>query len=350
MSKEVIKSVELLNTIREEASDQYQAQVPSATRTNLAEVGNAITAYDPTYNEFTGLLAKIAKTVSIKRFYNNPLSVFKKEHLETANMIEEYFMRKIKSAVQDPTGANALVANKPTFSITYHKENRNETYHTTTSFKQIRNAFQSRSGVEALMNEIVSNMLSDAQIDEFMILNELIKRATDGAQEVTVGDPMASDTNAKALIKAIRVASNAFTRPNSMWHNATKVVANETVRDTDIVTFTPKENQVLFIRNDVEAEVDVEVLAMAFNRGDANFPVNRIVVLDDLGDDDTVAVLADEDILIIHDTFNEMLTQLNAKGAFTNYFLHIDQLLAVSPYAQIAVFKIDDSDDEGQEE
>lgn len=338
-SNQTVLSVELLNAIRAEASANYQASIQEATQDNIAEVGAQITAYDPKFNEFTGLLAKIAKTVTIKRFYQNPLAVFKKEKLETANMIEEYFIRKIKSQLQDPDGADHHAPKRPSFSITYHKENRNETYKTTTSFKQIRNAFRSRDGVESLMNEIVSAMLSDAQIDEFMIMSELIKRATDGSFTVLVDNPLASEQNAKNLMKAIRTASNAFERPSSLYHNATKIVGLDTVKDTDILTFTPKRNQVLFIRTDVEAQVDVEVLAHAFNQGKTDSQVTRIITLDDLGED-VVAILADEDMLVIHDTFNEMLTEINASGAFTNYYQHIDQLLAISPYANIAVFKV----------
>lgn len=338
-ANQTVLSVELLNAIRAEASANYQASIEEATQDNIADIGAQITAYDPKFNEFTGLLAKIAKTVTIKRFYQNPLAVFKKEKLETANMIEEYFIRKIKSQLQDPDGADHHAPKRPSFSITYHKENRNETYKTTTSFKQIRNAFRSRDGVEALMNEIVSAMLSDAQIDEFMIMSELIKRATDGSFTVLVDNPLASEQNAKNLMKSIRTLSNAFERPSSLYHNATKVVSGDTVKDTDILTFTPKKNQVLFVRTDVEAQLDVEVLAHAFNMAKAESSVTRIITLDDLGKD-VVAILADEDMLVIHDTFNEMLTEINASGAFTNYYQHIDQLLAISPYANVAVFKV----------
>ena len=37
--------VTLLNTIRENASTEYQNRVPEATRTNIAEVGNPIVSY-----------------------------------------------------------------------------------------------------------------------------------------------------------------------------------------------------------------------------------------------------------------------------------------------------------------
>lgn len=336
---QTVLSVDLLNAVRQVASALYQDSIPVATKDNLDEVSTAIHAYDPKFNEFTGLLAKVAKTVSLKRFYQNPLAVFKKEKLETANMIEEYFIRKIKSQLQTYDGANSKAPNRPTFSITYHKENRSETYHTTTSFKQIRNAFRSRDGVEALMDEIVSSMLSDAQIDEFMIISELIKKTVDGSFTVSVANPLESEHNAKELIKAIRVVSNTMERPTNIYHNATVIDENDdVVKDTNIVTFTPKSNQVLFLRSDVEAQVDVEVLAHSFNMGKTDMSVSRVIQLDDLGEG-VVAILADEDILVIHDTFDEMLTETNAKGAFTNYFLHVDQLLAVSPYANVAVFK-----------
>ena len=55
-------ALELLNSIRSVAGDEYASRIPEATRQNIATVGNTILAYSPTLNAFlTELLNRIAK-------------------------------------------------------------------------------------------------------------------------------------------------------------------------------------------------------------------------------------------------------------------------------------------------
>ena len=48
--------VNVLNTILSNASADYKARVPSATQTNIQEVGSAVMSYKPTENEFLNAL------------------------------------------------------------------------------------------------------------------------------------------------------------------------------------------------------------------------------------------------------------------------------------------------------
>ena len=69
----------ILNTIRANASSDYQERVPIATQNNIAEVGNAITNYEPTRNEFlNALINRIGMVIIQSRLYENPLREFKK--------------------------------------------------------------------------------------------------------------------------------------------------------------------------------------------------------------------------------------------------------------------------------
>ena len=60
-------SVDILNNIRLNASEDYQNRIPVATRTNLAEIGQAFETYDVLFNEFhAALINKIGKTTLSK--------------------------------------------------------------------------------------------------------------------------------------------------------------------------------------------------------------------------------------------------------------------------------------------
>ena len=352
-------TVLVLNAIRNSASPLYASDVPVATKDNIALVGDAIYSHDPTYNEFSGLLNKIALTMTSKRLFENKLSAFKSGSLLTANEVEEYFIKKIKASAQSKDGLTTLARMKPDIAKAYYKENRSDTYGITVSFKQIRSAFRSPDGVESLMNEIVQELYNSANIDEYNIMKELIGQVEDLAYvyqvpmptpvEILDGDANVigvSNHNIKNFIKTIRKASNDFEEPTSLFHLYQIVDPDDAttlINDPEVITFTPKSNQVLFINKDIEAEVSVEVLATAINVSGVEYPAPRIIV-GDFGTAGTgvLAILADDRFLKVFDTFKELLTQINAQGAYTNYFLHIDQILAISPFCNIAVFKTTD--------
>ncbi len=349
-------SVATLNAIRDNASPLYQEFVPQATRNNIGDIGEALWQFDPTFNEFTNLLSKIALTMTIKRLYENKLARFKSGSLHTANMIEEYYLHKIPSGLQDPTGANPLGRRTLGMSVAYYRENRNETYATTVSFKQIRNAFRSADGVEKLMNEIVEELYNSSNIDEYEIMKNLLAQVYGKATIYEVPEVATSSVNARRFVKTVRKASNDMEEPTNEFHTHFIVdpqnpSGDDYVRNPDIINFTPKGNQVLFINKDVEAEVSVEVLASAFNRGDVANPIQQVIV-GDFGDEATgiVGMLADDRLLRVFDTFRELMTQTNAQGAFINYFLHIDQVLALSPFANVIVFKTEDNSTASQTE
>lgn len=349
-------SILVLNAIRNSASPLYASDVPVATKNNIAQVGEAIYAHDPTFNEFSSLLNKIALTMTSKRLFENKLKPFKSGSLATASEVEEYFIKKIKATAQSADGLTTLARMKPNIANAYYKENRKDTYGVSVSFKQIRSAFRTPDGVESLMNEIVQELYNSANIDEYNIMKELIGQVADLAYVYQVPAPVpveikdeanvvigVSNHNIKKFVKTIRKASNDFEEPTSLFHlYQIPTVADPLVLENDpsVITFTPKANQVLFINKDIEAEVSVEVLASAFNVSGVEYPAPKIIV----GDFGTVgtgihAILADDRFLKVFDTYRELLTQMNAQGAYTNYFLHIDQILAISPFCNIAVFK-----------
>lgn len=337
-------TIATLNAIRTNASGMYQEFVPVATRNNITAVAEAILDYDPKMNEFIGLLNKIAQTMTIKRMFENKLARFKSGELDTAATIEEYYTRKVKAVPQDPTGSNPLGKRNVKADVVYYSENRSDTYETTTSFKQIRKALRSIDGVEKLLNELVADLYDSANIDEYEIMKNLLAQVHTKATVYEVPDAAESAANARRVVKTIRKASNDMEEPTNKFH--THYIEKDGTpgtyeRNEKVIAHTPKANQVLFINKDVESEISVEVLASAFNSLGVENPMEQVIV-GDFGDEaeGIIGVLADDRLLRVFDTYRELLSQENAQGAFVNHFLHIDQILALSPFANVIVFKI----------
>ena len=65
-------SVDVLNTIRANASTTYQERIPEATRNNISKVGSAILNYEPARNEFlNALMNRIGYVIVTSKLVKN---------------------------------------------------------------------------------------------------------------------------------------------------------------------------------------------------------------------------------------------------------------------------------------
>jgi hypothetical protein len=93
----------------------------------------------------------------------------------------------------------------------------------------------------------------------------------------------------------------------------------------------------LFISADLEAEVDVDVLASAFNLDKTTFLANRTVI-DGFASIGLDAVLVDKSFFQVYDNELKLETVRNSKGLYWNTFYHVWQTLSVSRFANAVAF------------
>jgi hypothetical protein len=319
-------TVDLLNSIRNGASTEYQTRVPLATRDNIAAVGFAVTTYEPTLNEFTNALVnKIAKTVVSSKMASNRLAKFKKGDLPYGKTIEELFVSMAKSEGWDPTGANPLGRRLPDIKSIYHTENRKDVYPVTLQEDEVKGAFTSEAGVQALSEKIIESMYSGSEYDEFVIMKQLIAEYEANFFDYGV-TAITDEASARSFVKTVRkaVADLSFT--------------SSTYNKGGVKTQSLPQDQVLIVHKDVISHVDVDVLAKAFNLGKTDFEPS-IVVVDDFGDMlNTYGVLIDKDWFMVYDTLKKVATQPNAQGLFTNYFYHVRQVMSTSLFKNAVRF------------
>ena len=106
-----------------------------------------------------------------------------------------------------------------------------------------------------------------------------------------------------------------------------------------VKNFTPKANQVLMIRADVDAIIDVNALAAVFNLDKAEFQTRKIMV-DNFGEgnDDVYAILCDDEFLQVVNNLDKFTEQYNAQGDYWNYFWHVWRTYAASPFSNVIAF------------
>lgn len=330
---------EMLNTIRDNASQEYQTRIPEATQTNLSEVGAALLEDVNLANEFTStLMNKVAFTYVHNKIFKNPLSILKKGTKPLADTVEEVFVNYAKGETFDPTGVDLLSRKLPDVKSIYHQMNRQDKYKVTISMEMLSKAFRSYGDLRNFYNVIINSLYNGDNFDEFILFKNLLKNAVDKkyAKVITVADPNTSKDNATAFIKAVKTISSGMVFPSSNYNGYLDAQSTDT---TGITTFTEIPDQFIVIDNATNVSIDVDVLANAFNLSKQEFLARKIVV-DAFPDANIRAMIIDKDFTQIYDDLYQLRRFENAEGLYENYILHHWQTISASCLVNAVAFKV----------
>ena len=280
-------------------------------------------------NEFLGsVINKIGRQEYSSKAYINPLRKFKKGFIANANEIEEIYVQRVQGLTQDKAGATTLARVKPTVNTLYHTQNFGKCYTATVSDKQVRQAFHTDGGVKRIADEILSQQHCGVEYDEFEEMKNAIgdfAKAIPSTAKRTITDVTDSAT-AKDLVKAIKkdIGKMSFrSKTYCKYEQHTKV-----------------EDLVLFMHIDYQAEIDVELLASAFNIDKAEIGA-RVVFVDAFKDTKLKAVLMDYNAIKVFDTLYNNESQRNAQGMFTNYHLNVEKIISYSTLYNGASYSVE---------
>lgn len=342
--------IEILNTIRDNASQAYMDRVPEATRTNLAEVGEAITDLNNAvvYNEFISTLANmIYAPMLIKKSWQNPLGKFKKGKKTFGDSVEEVYNNFIKAKTFDQTGAELLKRELPDTKVVFHRMNRQDSYVLTDSPEALAKAFKSYEGLGEFLENLFTTMRNSAELDEYVLMRELFKQAyeNNAMKVVTVLDPQASEANAKAFIKTVKTVSGDMVFANSNNN------AYLTAQSTDlkpIVTFSKKDEQILIVDNPTDVTCNIDVLASAFNKSVVEFNDTQKEIIDAFPVNGMIGALVDRNFFQVYDDLFTFREFENGLGLYRNHILHVWQTLGYSILCNAVAFVIgEDTNNDG---
>lgn len=350
-------SVDILNVIRENASQNYKDYVPNATADAdaIRQIGAVIMDYPNLQNEFlSALVNRIGRVLITSKMYSNPWSMFKKGLLEFGETIEEIFVNIAKPFQFDQAVAESEVFKReiPDVRAAFHIMNYQKFYKATISNDQLRQAFLSWEGITDLIAKIVDAMYTGANYDEFLTMKYLLARHILDGHMYPVQIPTVSTENMKTIVSDIKGISNAMEFLSTDYNL------------TGVATHTPKADQYMLINSKFDAIMDVEVLASAFNMKKAEFLGKRVLVdsfgkldiarLAELFKDDPTyieptsdeltaldkipAVIVDKDWFMIFDNYQNFTEQYNGQGLYWNYWYHVWKTFSVSPFANNALF------------
>jgi len=325
-------SIAILNSIRSEASTDYQNRIPEATRENISTIGNALQTYKPLYNEWAeALLNKIGKTIISGASFVNRLERFKSGLIEPLD-VEEIFVAMIKAEVFDPEGKNPLGRRgEPDVEVIYHRQNRQDCYAITMGDLDFVRVFRSEATLDQFIAEKFNKVYTSDARDEYALMKNLIGSYKNAEGECgyfdyevkALEDCATPEAFAKGVVKATRKAVLDLGFLSDKFNVA------------GVETSTEASKLVMLINKDVLVETDVELLAKAYHQSNTDLKVvPTIIPMDDFGEitADTYAIIMDEDWFRVWDTLVHMESQRNAQGLFTNYFYHHHQILSCSTF------------------
>ena len=337
--------IEVLNTIRANATTEYQNRIPEATRTNIEDIRALMIDGDNVQiaNEFMStLLNKLVKSVVITKMFSNPLKGLKKGTKPLGDTVEEIYNNFLKGSEYDAEGTNLLKRNLPDTKTVYHRMNYKQKYKVTVSREALSKAFASYSALESYITNMINTLYNSAELDEFLNMKELIKSAFahNAIKKVEIVDPLASEANGKELIKTIKTISGLMVFPSTEFNS---YLTAQTTDTEPITTFSRKNEQILILDTATDTSVSVDVLASLFNMSVAEFNDTRKIVIDTFPEIDggvVRGVLVDEAFFQIFDDLFTIANFNNGEGLYTNYILHVWQTLAYSILVNAVAFVV----------
>lgn len=350
-------SVDILNAIRNNATQNYRDYVPKAAPNaeSIRQIGAIIMDYPALQNEFlSALVNRIGRVLITSKMYDNPWAFFKKGLLEFGESVEEIFVNIAKPFQFDPAVAETNVFKReiPDVRAAFHIMNYQKYYKATISNDQLRQAFLSWQGISDLIAKIVDAMYTGANYDEFQTMKYMLARHILDGHMYPVEIAEVETANMKSIVSVVKGVSNKFTFLSPNYNLA------------GVQTYTTKNDQYMLINSQFDATMDVEVLASAFNMDKAEFSGRRVLV-DSFGSLDTArltelfagdstyveissnelealdaipAVLVDRNWFMIFDNFYNFTEQYNGEGLYWNYWYHVWKTFSVSPFANNALF------------
>ena len=346
-------TIDILNVIRQNASYDYQQNVPVvAQASDIPHVGEVIYGTPAFANQFiNALVNRIALVRARSATFNNPYARLKKGYLEFGETVEEIFVQIAKVVKFDPEKAAAREFKRtlPDVRSAFHAMNWRVMYPVTIQDDDLKRAFLSIAGVQDLIAKIVDSVYKAAEYDEFLLFKYLLIKGVSSGKMKPVSIDAAQPSDAA---KKFRGTSNKLTFMSSDSNAA------------GVKTATPRENQAIFMDAMFNAEYDVDVLAAAFNMDKATF-IGQLYLIDDFAafDNDRFAeiransdgleevtaeelaimadvkaVLVDEEWFQVYDNNTKFTEQYAAAGLYWNYFFHTWKTISYSPFSNAVVF------------
>lgn len=337
-----LSNVQILNTVRAYAPNDYQQRIPVATQGNISSVLKTMNSYMPNWDVFWNVfVGRIGRTnINDRMNFQNPLAPLKKPALRYGMTIQEVQTNLIKARVYDPNGQNVFgrEGREPDIHAAYHTQDRNDDYELNIPMEDVlRGAFIEGESISAFWNSLVSVPIGSAQNDEYLLMRDLTRMydQLEGFYNINVGDVSAGTPD-----EQVQEGQKLIWKMRAQYKKM-KFFRTEYSPEGRKAGLATRSNRVIaMISADVEAILKVIVQAYAYNESNQDLIADEIIVLDEMPIEGCQALMIDEDWYQCADTLGPLMLQspLNPQNMSYNYFYHVWQILSYSIFLGAVMF------------
>ena len=354
MTSNTKKSIQkTVNKVREAASQGYQDNVPVLKDNNLASFKEAFFAYQPAINEFyVGLVNLFAKIIWNTDRFNHKLSFLKKGNYTIGYDIEEIHTNPVNPALYDNTDGAGILGDYPPEVLTaFYRENRHDVFPLTTNSEILSRAMDSWERLGNFINSTRIAVDNGNALREFNLLKQSIVGMYEKSGFVTREVDSSTDDGVADLMEQLRTDINDMQFLSSKFNKYKELSGGE----KEAQSVSEKDNICIICTTKAEAKVR-RYLSGVFNLQELE-DANRFILVDDFGYDIyekqgsarqlTITghkttpisfIVADKNFVQWYDRLN---VEYEFKNGFTlniNTFVHIWQMISVSPFANAVCY------------
>lgn len=354
MTSNTKKSIQkTVNKVREAASQGYQDNVPLLKDNNLASFKEAFFAYQPAINEFyVGLVNLFAKIIWNTDRFNHKLSFLKKGNYTIGYDIEEIHTNPVNPALYDNTDGAGILGDYPPEVLTaFYRENRHDVFPLTTNSEILSRAMDSWERLGNFINSTRIAVDNGNALREFNLLKQSIVGMYEKSGFVTREVDSSTDDGVADLMEQLRTDINDMQFLSSKFNKYKDLSGGE----KEAQSVSEKDNICIICTTKAEAKVR-RYLSGVFNLQELE-DANRFILVDDFGYDiyekqgsarqlaitghkttPISFIVADKNFVQWYDRLN---VEYEFKNGFTlniNTFVHIWQMISVSPFANAVCY------------
>ena len=347
MNEGLVTSLNALREMSVNGSSIYHQYIPIIDEnTSISTIAEPVLTVPAVANDFMSMLVnRIVYTQFETKYFRNPLQILEGDRIPLGYAGQEIYVNPAKGRKYNVNDfAGLLQKYEADVKVQYMTLNSDLQYPVTVTRHDLKKAFTSWESLDRFIDQLSNSLYNGAYIGEYRYTKNLIGSAYSygGVQVETVSE-ITNEASAKAFVKKVRNLFLNFQTPAASYNAWAKVGGN----GNPITTWSNPEDIVVILRNDVRTEIDVDVLASAFNMDKATLMGNILTVDNfDIIDDEGVKRFDSSNILgmIADKSWFKIKRQdmyldefYNANNRTWQYYLNITKMYQYSLFANAVV-------------
>ena len=347
MNEGLVTSLNALREMSVNGSSIYHQYIPVIDEnTSISTIAEPVLTVPAVANDFMSMLVnRIVYTQFETKYFRNPLQILEGDRIPLGYAGQEIYVNPAKGRKYNVNDfAGLLQKYEADVKVQYMTLNSDLQYPVTVTRHDLKKAFTSWESLDRFIDQLSNSLYNGAYIGEYRYTKNLIGSAYSygGVQVETISE-ITDEASAKAFVKKVRNLFLNFQTPATTF-NAWAKVGGE---GNPITTWSNPEDIVVILRNDVRTEIDVDVLASAFNMDKATLMGNILTVDNfDIIDDEGVKRFDGSNILgmIADKSWFKIKRQdmyldefYNANNRTWQYYLNITKMYQYSLFANAVV-------------